>query len=313
LSLKSRKSTYANFSVVVCVQWDGRFSTDGTVFDHGLRIPEVGGFIADFFATIARRQVYSTGGSLKTVRSEFMLRRTRLLFVGDSVTAGYGLVPSSAYPQLVAARLADRGLDVEVVVDALDGADSAYVLKRFDRMVTSHDPDWVVVALGLNDARLPRVAPSQIGVTEPRPARAPADFTANILAIIDRLLAIGARPVLMIPTPRFDAPRLDATNNPADRGSLMAPYVAALRDLAVQLRLPVIDVYQALLAEPELADMIPDGVHAGADGHQVIADVVTEELLPLLDPSRSGSEASESPATKSPSIGRPSSNRAASR
>src|SRR5688572_20778537 len=115
-----------------------------------------------------------------------MLRRTRLLFVGDSVTAGYGLVPSLAYPHLVAARLADRGLAVDVVVDALDGADSAYVLKRFDRMVTSHDPDWVVVALGLNDARPPKsaLAPTggaQVGATQPRSSRAPAEFAANIL------------------------------------------------------------------------------------------------------------------------------------
>src|SRR5687768_1311329 len=98
-------------------------------------------------------------------RREDMLRRTRLLFVGDSVAAGHGLAGAPAYPQLVSARLAERGLDVEVVVDALDGADSAYVLKRFDRMVTAHDPDWVVLALGLNDARPPRAAPSQIGAS----------------------------------------------------------------------------------------------------------------------------------------------------
>jgi lysophospholipase L1-like esterase len=240
-----------------------------------------------------------------------MLRRTRLLFVGDSVTAGYGLVPSLAYPQLVASRLADRGLAVDVVVDALDGADSAYVLKRFDRMVTSHDPDWVVVALGLNDARPPRNGPSQVGVSAPRAARAPAEFAANILAIIDRLLAIGVRPVLLIPTPRFDAA---SGNRPTDRGTLMAPYCDALRGLAGTLRLPTIDVYQALLAEPDLAELVPDGVHAGKDGHAAIADVVTEELLSLL-----GGEKEIAPpsgdveATASPTIGPPSSNRAANR
>jgi len=235
-----------------------------------------------------------------------MLRRTRLLFVGDSVTAGYGVVPASAYPQLVATRLAERGLDVEVVVDALDGADSAYVLKRFDRMVTSHDPDWVVVALGLNDARPPRKAPSQIGATEPRPARAPADFAANILALVDRLLSIGARPVLMIPTPRFDASAgtRPAGDGPADYRTFMAPYVDVLRNLAGELRLPLIDVYQALLTEPDLPDLIPDGVHAGVQGHLAIADVVTEELLTLLGRSKRGD---------TPPIGPPSSTRTASR
>jgi lysophospholipase L1-like esterase len=241
-----------------------------------------------------------------------MLRRTRLLFVGDSVTAGYGLVPSLAYPQLVASRLADRGLEIDVVVDALDGADSAYVLKRFDRMVTSHDPDWVVVALGLNDARPPRNGPSQVGVSAPRSARPPAEFAANILAIIDRLLAIGARPVLLIPTPRFDAA---SGNRPADCGAsissnVMAPYCDALRGLAGTLRLPTIDVYQALLTEPELAELIPDGVHAGKEGHAAIADVVTEELLSLLGSEKGIAPPSDDAET---TIGPPSSNRSANR
>jgi len=241
-----------------------------------------------------------------------MLRRTRLLFVGDSVTAGHGLVGAPAYPQLVAGRLAERGLDVEVLVDALDGADSAYVLKRFDRMVTSHDPDWVVVSLGLNDARPPRFgigggAPSQIGATQPRPPRAAAQFVANMLAIVDRLLAIGARPVLLVPTPRFDS---EDSGSP-DRGSLMAPYVAALRELANTLRLPTIDVYQALLAEPDLAELIPDGVHAGKEGHAAIADVVTEELLTILAGTETGSGAEKVEGDEA--IEPPSSSRTASR
>jgi acyl-CoA thioesterase I len=251
-----------------------------------------------------------------------MLRRTRLLFVGDSVTAGFGLVSAASYPQLVAARLADRGLDVDVVVDALDGADSAYVLKRFDRMVTAHDPDWVVVALGLNDARPPRSAPSQVGATGPRAARPPADFAANMLAIVDRLLAIGARPVLQVPTPRFDSASGSAASAEssmlngagADRGGLMAPYVAALRDLAAELRLPLIDVYQSLLTEPDLADLIPDGIHAGKQGHALIADVVTEELLTLLGRPEPRSESADSrSAAGSAAIGPQSSNRKASR
>jgi lysophospholipase L1-like esterase len=236
-----------------------------------------------------------------------MLRRTRLLFVGDSVTAGFGLVPAgsfspAAYPQLVAARLAERGLEVDVVVDALDGADSAYVLKRFDRMVTAHDPDWVVVALGLNDARPPKNAAGPLSGAV-RSARSPAEFAGNLLAIVDRLLSIGARPVLQTPTPRFDT-----AGGSTDRGGLMAPYVAAVRDLAAQLRLPLIDVYQPLLAEPDLADLIPDGVHAGKQGHALIADVVTEELLALL-----GRPAPGASAAASTTIGPPTSNRKASR
>src|SRR5262245_56684546 len=91
-------------------------------------------------------------------------QRMRLVILGDSVSAGYGLthdrtlsegVPDQAFPQLLGARLTESGHDTEVVVSALDGIDTGYALRRFARLVTAHDPDWVLVMLGLNDVRPP--------------------------------------------------------------------------------------------------------------------------------------------------------------
>lgn len=197
-----------------------------------------------------------------------MLRRTRLLFVGDSVAAGFRLAEAPAYPQLAAEHLRQRDLDVDVVVDALDGADSAYVLKRFSRMVTAHEPDVVVVELGLNDARPPL----------PRQVTPPAAYAANLVGLVDRILSLGAQPVLVTPNPRFDSaqqPRV--AGDPAT--DCMLPYVEAVRGLARDLRLPLIDAYQAFLAEDDLPSLIPDGVHPSAAGHELFADVVAEELL----------------------------------
>jgi acyl-CoA thioesterase-1 len=202
-----------------------------------------------------------------------MARRTRILFVGDSVTAGYGLADAPSFARLTAERLAERGLAVDVFVDALDGADSRYLLRRFDRMITAHDPDWVVVAIGLNDARPP----------EGRTPNEPANFAGNLLEIVDRVMSLGARPVLVVQNPRWSCPPAAfASPDELSTHDLMQSYSAVVRSIAEALALPLIDVHHALLADPEGPAMIPDGTHPNAHGHELMADLATEELLTLL-------------------------------
>jgi len=202
-----------------------------------------------------------------------MARRTRILFVGDSVTAGYGLAGAPTYARLTVERLAERGLDVDVSVDALEGADSRYLLRRFDRMITAHDPDWVLVAIGLNDARPP----------EGRTPNEPANFAGNLLEIVDRILSLGARPVLVVQNPRWSCPPASfAAAEELPTHDLMQSYSVVVRSIAEALALPLVDVHHALLADPEGPAMIPDGTHPNALGHELMADLVTEELLTLL-------------------------------
>lgn len=207
-----------------------------------------------------------------------MARRTRILFVGDSVTAGFSLAGAPSFARLTTDRLADRGIEVEATVDALDGADSRYLLRRFDRMITAHDPDWVVVSIGLNDARPP----------EGRTPIEPANFAGNLLEIVDRIMSLGARPLLVVQNPRWDrAPSNFHSTAELIADDLMQPYASVVRGIAGALALPVVDVHQALLADPEGPAMIPDGTHPDALGHELMADLITEELLTLLGAPRS--------------------------
>ena len=220
-----------------------------------------------------------------------MARRTRILFVGDSVTAGYGLSGAPSFARLTAERLAERGLHVDASVDALDGADSRYLLRRFDRMITSHDPDWVVMAIGLNDARPP----------EGRAPNEPAAFAGNLLEIVDRIMSLGARPVLIVQNPRWNCPPAGfASSDELPTHDLMQSYSSVVRSIAEALALPLVDVHHALLADPEGPAMIPDGTHPNALGHELMADLVTEELLTLLGAPQHAAAADETGAKKSP-------------
>jgi acyl-CoA thioesterase I len=190
----------------------------------------------------------------------------RVVFLGDSVTAGFGLgedVGGLTYVQLLSARLADQSSPPELLVSAWDGVDTSYALKRFDRMVTALDPDWVVVLLGLNDAQ-----PSGA-----RSATSPLEYRSNLLALVDRILALGARPVLVAPNPRFRPS--DDDGRPRE---ILGPYVAALRSVAEEGEFPWVDLHGPFLALEAVRELIPDGVHPGPAGHTLIADILAAEL-----------------------------------
>jgi acyl-CoA thioesterase-1 len=73
-----------------------------------------------------------------------------VVFLGDSLTAGYGLEESQAYPVLVKANLEKAGHPVRVVNAGVSGDTTAGGLSRLDWLL-SQKPDVVVVGLGGND------------------------------------------------------------------------------------------------------------------------------------------------------------------
>ncbi len=75
---------------------------------------------------------------------------SRIVFLGDSLTAGYGLNPEEAYPALLERRLQDEGIEVTVINAGVSGDTSAGGLSRIN-WVLGRPTDVLVVALGGND------------------------------------------------------------------------------------------------------------------------------------------------------------------
>jgi acyl-CoA thioesterase I len=73
-----------------------------------------------------------------------------VLFVGTSLTAGLGLDPDSAYPQLIQHKLDSAGLGYEVVNAGVSGETSAGLLRRLDWLLRGTF-DIVVLETGAND------------------------------------------------------------------------------------------------------------------------------------------------------------------
>jgi acyl-CoA thioesterase-1 len=77
-------------------------------------------------------------------------RTIKIVALGDSLTAGFGLRQSEAYPAHLERMLRERDYSATVVNEGLSGDDSVGGLSRLPR-VLAHQPDIVIVALGAND------------------------------------------------------------------------------------------------------------------------------------------------------------------
>ena len=184
-----------------------------------------------------------------------------------TVGAGFsGVDESTAYASLLQNALEDSGLDTQLSCSAIDGVDTGYALRRFDRMVGRHQPNIVVVALGLNDAQPPGG----------RNGYDPIEYRDNLRRIAEKVLAIDANPVFATPSPRID---VEDREGPAWK--TMEPYAEQAREVAGQFGAPTIELYDRFVARGNLTALLPDRLHPGPEGHRMIADAFAETLVPL--------------------------------
>ncbi|TVP76846.1 MAG: arylesterase [Puniceicoccaceae bacterium] len=75
----------------------------------------------------------------------------KIVFIGDSITMGYGLEPEFAYPALIQAKIEARDLPYQVVNAGVSGDTTAGGLRRINWVLRGSQPEIVVIALGGND------------------------------------------------------------------------------------------------------------------------------------------------------------------
>ncbi len=87
----------------------------------------------------------------KEVITSPLLDTIRIVAFGDSLTSGYGLSLSDAYPAILERSLGEKGYRVEVVNSGVSGETSAGGVRRAE-FIRSLSPDIVLFGLGGNDA-----------------------------------------------------------------------------------------------------------------------------------------------------------------
>lgn len=180
--------------------------------------------------------------------------RPKVVCLGDSLTAGLGLVESQAYPALLQQRIDAADLEFEVINAGVSGDTTAGGLRRLE-WVLKGNVKVVVVALGGNDALR--------GLSV-------ADMKQNLAAIIEQARARGAVVVLA------------GMQAPPNYGP---EYATAFRqtfmDLAREQRVSYIPfLLDKVAGNPDLNQ--GDGIHPNARGAEVMAETVWNALRPIL-------------------------------
>jgi acyl-CoA thioesterase-1 len=179
-----------------------------------------------------------------------------ILFLGNSLSAGYGLDPELAFPARIQQNIDSLNWNFQVVNAGLSGETSSGGLRRVDWLLQRR-VDILVLELGGNDGLR--------GIT--------LDLTKqNLQAILDRVKA--RYPAVKIVIAGMQVPP-----------NLGQEYTTQFRALYAELAKKNRALFIPFLLEgvggvPHLN--LPDGIHPTAEGHRLVAENVWKILLPLL-------------------------------
>lgn len=179
-----------------------------------------------------------------------------VLFIGTSLTAGYGLDPDSAYPQQIERMIDSAGLPYSVVNAGVSGETSSALLRRLDWLLRQPFA-VVVIETGANDGL--RGIPVET-------------MRSNVQQIIDRIRT--TRPEARVALVQMESPpnlgagytrefRRVFPELAAKNGVVLLPFL--LQDVA-----GIRDLNQA------------DGIHPNYEGERIVARNVWKGLRPLL-------------------------------
>ena len=170
----------------------------------------------------------------------------RIVCIGDSLTAGYGIQTNHRWSNLLS-----NDLKIEVINSGISGDTTSGMLARFYEMAIKHKPNYIIITGGTNDIWLNLSNNIIIG---------------NILAMTRYAKHHDIIPIIGIPTPFFYQGDFTDQSPFIDVPSLskrINSFQKTLKQLALDDNQNFIDF--TLNMNPEL--FLKDGLHPNEKGH----------------------------------------------
>lgn len=179
----------------------------------------------------------------------------RLLVLGDSISAGYGMRPEQGWVTLLQNKLRQEGYDYQVVNASISGETSQGGLTRLPTLLDQHQPALVLIELGGNDGL--RGLPLKL-------------LQHNLSKMIQLSQQQQAQPVLL------------GIQLPPNYGRRYTQAFANIYPtLAEQYQIPVMPfILEGIGTDPD--KMQSDGIHPKADAQQQLLNNIWPVLQPLL-------------------------------
>ncbi len=180
----------------------------------------------------------------------------RIVILGDSITAGYGLNPDKAYPALLQEKIDEAGLPHTIVNAGVSGDTTAGGLRRIAWALGS-GADVLVIALGGNDGLR--------GIS-------PEETKRNLLAIADK--AREKSPAIEI--------LIGGMQMPDNMGAAFTSRFKAIFPEAASESESTLIAYLLEGVGGVAGLNQADRIHPTAEGQEIVAENVWQMLQPIL-------------------------------
>jgi acyl-CoA thioesterase-1 len=193
----------------------------------------------------------TAGQAVAQTQVATMTKPIKMVVLGDSLSAGYGLPAGAAFPVRLQKALEAKGIKVDMVNAGVSGDTSSGGRERLDWSVPD-GTDAVIVELGANDA---------LRGTDPVVTRA---------ALSDIITKLQARKIAVLLCGMVAPPNYGA--------DYAAKFNAIYPDLAKSFGVPLYPFFlDGVAAEAKLNQA--DGMHPTAEG----VDIVVKNILPTVE------------------------------
>jgi acyl-CoA thioesterase-1 len=182
--------------------------------------------------------------------------RVQIAVLGDSITAGFGLLQSEAFPALLQQKFDEDGYTrIDVINAGLSGDTTAAGLRRLE-WVLEPNVRLLVVALGANDGLR---------------GQSPVETKQNLSQIIETARRRGIQVLLT---------GMEAPPNLGEQ--FIGQFRALFPDLAATYGVKFLPfLLEGIAGHPELNQ--EDGIHPTAQAQRMIADMIYPLLQPMAD------------------------------
>ena len=179
----------------------------------------------------------------------------KLLILGDSISAGYGLKESENWVQLLETSLNASNVELKIINSSISGDTTVGGLSRIESDLRKYNPNYVLIELGGNDAL----------------RGYPIDrIKTNLLKIIDASLAAEANPIIM------------QIRIPPNYGkNYVAAFESIYSEIAVEKNIPKVSfILEKVALDKSLMQL--DGIHPNSKAQPLIAKQVEIEIRKII-------------------------------
>ena len=190
-----------------------------------------------------------------TISYSITAETKKLLILGDSISAGYGIKESENWVQLLEDSVNSSSSQLKIINSSISGDTTIGGLSRIENDLITHNPNYVLVELGGNDAL--RGYPTE-------------KIKSNLLKIIDASFAAEANPIIM------------QIRIPPNYGkNYVTAFESIYSEIAEEKNIPLLTFLLEKVALDKTL-MQPDGIHPNQKAQIIIANQVENELLSIF-------------------------------